>query len=66
MKALEEDVQGTFEQQTLLRISREIAHISILQWRVWGPVLYEPFVRTASRMTETLSARMLQLDVSDK
>ena len=65
MKSLEGNVQGTFGQQSLLRISREIAHISILQWRVWGPILYEPFARTPVSMTETLSALMLQLGVSE-
>lgn len=29
------------EESDLLRIAQQIAHISVLHWRVWGPILYD-------------------------
>lgn len=65
MRALEDDVHGPVEHQTLARICREVAHVSILQWRIWGPLLYEPFSRIPTGEIGTLSSWLHHLDVSE-
>ena len=34
------------EQTDLLQVAQEVAHISVLHWRVWGPILYDLPVAT--------------------
>ena len=64
IKALNDDLKGPIEQQTLLRMSRDIAHVSILHWRVWGPTLYEPWVQARNETNGALPAQVHRLDVS--
>ena len=59
-----EDVEQEYDRQRILNyVSYKIAHIAILQWRVWGPILYEPCARSSPQVMEALSAYISRLDI---
>ena len=63
VKAYKDVKQGCDRQRVLDYVSCKIAHIAILQWRVWGPVLYEPCMRSSPQAMGALSAHLSRLDI---